>query len=226
MTILSHTDQRVALRAAPMAVLIALAVANPVGAQSSSAIWLDLTPLSRNILGAETELSSDFAVGWSTGKSLRENGWRVLGGFSRNSESNDNFGSTVETSEYDLDFRAGRRWATAALTSDGERWYANWGVDLVLGLDHIGTTTTSFDFHATNTTDIYRLGAGGVVAAGYKLSNHFNLAIEGRLDAWYLYDKTLISDNFSGSITSIDEGWGSSLTPPLQLFLCYQFSAK
>ena len=206
-----------------LSTLIALALAivavNPALGQSS--VWIDLTPMTRSVLGAETELQTDFSLGWST-----EDGWRMLGGFSAKSQENDNFGTTVKTSLYDVDFRAGRRWATGILATENERWFAHWGVDLIFGLDHIDTSTDGSSFIATNRTNDYRAGAGGVVTVGYQLSRHFNFALEGRLDALYTYEKTVIGDNFSPPNISVDEGWAVRLTPPVQLFLCYQFSAK
>ena len=203
-----------------------IAIAAPACAQVSNSLWLDLTPMTRNILGAETELSTDFSVGWSTGEGIVGKGWRVLGGYTASSDENDNFGTSIETTLFDIDFRAGRRWSTGALTSPDERWQAGWGVDLICGLDHLDTRTLATSFEATNSTDMYRIGTGAVATAAYQLSSNFNLAIEGRFDAWYVYDKTVVDDNFSEPNTSVDEGWASSLTPPVQLFLCYQFASK
>ena len=59
--------------------LAAFVLAVPACAQVSNSLWLDLTPMTRNILGAETELSTDFSVGWSTGEGIVGKGLARLG---------------------------------------------------------------------------------------------------------------------------------------------------
>ena len=185
-------------------------------AQAQNSAWVDIVPMTRQLLGADDASDIALAVGWGT--PVESTGWRGLIGFNMGEETQDNFGTTVTTRNVRFDVRAGRRWRASDAASD-KPVALFYGLDLVVHHDLLRTEGRNFDFTSTNSTTELETGVSGVLGLQCKLAEGFHLVTEVRMDAVYLTETIRVSDNFSGEFKETDNGWRARLTPPLQLML-------
>lgn len=199
-----------------MMLLAILTLAWPGLRAQEPAVWVDLIPMTRHLLGAEAETGLRMSAGW--GSNLNGTGWRTLLGVAASQETRDSFGTTITTRNQSLGLRAGRRW----FKDRGEetaRCRPVWGTDVVVNRTFIGTESSGNGFTSTNSTTILESGFSGVLGVDLMLAPRLHLIAETRFDALYRNDVNVQEDNFSGRFEQRDEGWRTRLDPPLQLYV-------
>lgn len=204
----------VSLRHATFLSLILAFSASPSAAQGSA--WVDIVPMTRQLLGADDASDIALALGWST--DANATGWRVLTGFNFGQETQDNFGTSITTRNQRLDLRVGRRWRSTEEGAEGPVTLFT-GADVVLGHDLLRTESRNLDFNSTNSTTVLESGLSAVLGVQCQLADRLHLVTEVRMDAVFIQETDRIQDNFSGEFKEVDEGWEARLTPPLQLML-------
>ena len=196
--------------------LLSLALHLQATGLAQSGAWLDIVPMTRNLFGADDAQDLSFAVGWSS--ATTDNGWRALVGFDLSEETQDNFGTTITTTNRRMDLRVGRRWRMDN-PEDNRPCWINLGTDLVIESEHVGTESSNLDFTSSNVTNSARSGISGVLGVQCRITKGFHIITEARMDAVYISDVTRVSDSFGGSFEQVDNGWNARITPPLQLLL-------
>ena len=199
----------------PLVLALLLALHATPGAAQGNA-WVDIVPMTRQLLGADDASDIALALGWGTNADA--DGWRVLTGFNFGQETQDNFGTTITTRNQRFDLRMGRRWRSGEAKAEGPVAVFT-GADVLLSHDLLRTESRNLDFNSTNSTTVLESGLSAVLGVQCQLTDRLQLVTEVRMDAVYITETDRVSDNFSGEFKEVDEGWQARLTPPLQLML-------
>jgi len=199
-----------------LGLILALFTVGWAPAQAQNQVWIDIVPMTRQLLGADDATDLALAAGWGT--DAAQDGWRGLIGFNFGQETQDNFGTTITTLNQRVDLRVGRRWRSGEAESTGPVALFT-GLDVVFGHDLLRTESQNLDFRSTNSTTVLESGLSGVLGIQCRLTPQLHLVTEVRMDAVYITETDRVSDNFSGEFKEVDHGWQARLTPPLQLML-------